>query len=372
MSSTRVAHPDKRMRLTACRAHAHSWFLCKTLLHISAIHRSVAEAAMPPRGSLASPSSAAIQRAQEGVHDMCQTTRREFANGMALTAGAAILGLSAKPANAEPPPETTRLTLARFPFDHACLAPQWIADELLRAEGFTDIQYRTTSDPIGDLVAGKIDFGGADVMGLLLSLDAGQPLVAVGGIHVGCFELFATDRVRSLLDLKKGTVAVGSASGLALVTAMATYVGFDPRRDTKLVQPSSKEAIQLLADAKIDGLLGFPPDPQELRTRKIGHVIVSTTEDRPWSQYFCCMAAANANFAKKHPVATKRMLRAFTKATDMCALEPDRVARSLVDRGFVKTYAYALQTLKEIPYTRWREYHPADTMRFYALRLHET
>jgi NitT/TauT family transport system substrate-binding protein len=306
---------------------------------------------------------------------MSQTTRREFANGMALTAGAAILGLSAKPANAEPPPETTRLTLPKFPFDHACLAPQWIADELLRAEGFTDIQYRpvrTTTDYIDDLAAGKLDFGGLDAMSLLLSLDAGKRFVAIAGIHVGCFELFGTSQVRSLLDLKNRTVAVGWAGGVALVTAMATYVGFDPRRDSKLVQPPNQEAIRLLADGKIDGLLGFPPDPQELRTRKIGHVVVSTTEDRPWSQYFCCMAVTNVNFAKKYPVATKRMLRAFTKATDMCALEPDRVARSLVDRGFVKNHAYALQTLKEIPYTKWREYDPADTMRFYALRLHET
>jgi len=306
---------------------------------------------------------------------MSQTTRREFANGMALTAGAAILGLSAKPANAEPPPETTRLTLPKFPFDHACLAPQWIADELLRAEGFTDIQYRpvrTATDYIDDLAAGKLDFGGLDAMSLLLSLDAGKRFVAIAGIHVGCFELFGTSQVRSLLDLKNRTVAVGWAGGVALVTAMATYVGFDPRRDSKLVQPPNQEAIRLLADGKIDGLLGFPPDPQELRTRKIGHVVVSTTEDRPWSQYFCCMAVTNVNFAKKYPVATKRMLRAFTKATDMCALEPDRVARSLVDRGFVKNHAYALQTLKEIPYTKWREYDPADTMRFYALRLHET
>jgi len=303
---------------------------------------------------------------------MGQTTRREFANGMALTAGAAILGLSAKPADAEPPPETTKLRLARLPVDHACLAPQWVAEELLRAEGFTDIQYQTTSDPIEDLAAGKLDFGGLDVMSLLLSLDAGKPFVAIAGIHVGCFELFGTSQVRSLLDLKNRTVAVGWAGGVALVTAMATYVGFDPRRDSKLVQPSNEKAIQLLADGKIDGLLGFPPDPQELRTRKIGHVVVSTTEDRPWSQYFCCMAVTNVNFAKKFPVATKRMLRAFTKATDMCGLEPDRVARSLVDRGFVKNYAYALQTLKEIPYTRWREYDPADTMRFYSLRLHET
>ena len=31
-----------------------------------------------------------------------------------------------------------------------------------------------------------------------------------------------------------------------------------------------------------------------------------------------------------------------------------------------------MQALKEIAWTRWRDYHPADTMSFYALRLRET
>jgi NitT/TauT family transport system substrate-binding protein len=304
---------------------------------------------------------------------MSKTTRREFANGMALTAAAAILGVSPKPADAEPPPEITRLRLVRYPYDHACLAPQWVAEELLRAEGFTDIQYTTTVTPLEDLVAGKLDFAGSEIMGLLLSLEVASPIVVIAGLHAGCFELFGTSRVRSLLDLKNGTVAVGAYAGSqALVTAMAAYVGLDPRRDTRFVSPPSKEAMQLLADGKIDAMLGFPPEPQELRTRKIGHVVVSTREDRPWSQYFCCMAISSETFVKKHPVATKRMLRAFLKAANMCALEPDRVGRFLVDRGFVKNHDYAVQALKEIPWTRWREYDAADSMRFYALRLHET
>ena len=29
------------------------------------------------------------------------------------------------------------------------------------------------------------------------------------------------------------------------------------------------------------------------------------------------------------------------------------------------------QTLTEVPYGKWREYNPEDTLRFYALRLHE-
>ena len=31
----------------------------------------------------------------------------------------------------------------------------------------------------------------------------------------------------------------------------------------------------------------------------------------------------------------------------------------------------ALQTLTDNPYDKWREYDPEDTLRFYALRLHE-
>jgi NitT/TauT family transport system substrate-binding protein len=74
---------------------------------------------------------------------------------------------------------------------------------------------------------------------------------------------------------------------------------------------------------------------------------------------------------KKHPVAAKRVVRAMLKATDLCATEPERAARRLVDGGFTTRYDYALQTLSELPYDKWREYDAEDTIRFYALRLHE-
>ena len=122
---------------------------------------------------------------------------------------------------------------------------------------------------------------------------------------------------------------------------------------------------------KIDAFLGFPPEPQDLRARQIGHVIVNTAVDRPWSQYFCCMLAGNPEFVRKHPVATKRVLRAILKAADLCAGDPAGAARRMVDGRFTPRYDYALQTLRELPYDKWREYDPEDTIRFYALRLHE-
>ena len=50
---------------------------------------------------------------------------------------------------------------------------------------------------------------------------------------------------------------------------------------------------------------------------------------------------------------------------------PAPVARFLVDKGYAEHYDYALQALKEIPYNKWRQYNHEDTVRFYALRLHE-
>ncbi len=130
------------------------------------------------------------------------------------------------------------------------------------------------------------------------------------------------------------------------------------------------EGVELAA-GKVDAFLGFPPEPQELRARGIGHVVVNSALDRPWSQYLCCMLLGNRDFVRRHPIATKRAMRAILKATSICALEPDRAAGLLVEKGFTARYDYALQTMKEIPYARWREYDSEDTIRFYALRLQE-
>jgi NitT/TauT family transport system substrate-binding protein len=128
---------------------------------------------------------------------------------------------------------------------------------------------------------------------------------------------------------------------------------------------------ELFAAGKIDAFLGFPPEPQELRARNIGHVILNSAVDRPWSEYFCCLLSGSAQFVRRYPIATKRVTRAILKATDLCVSAPERVARMLVDDGFTERYYYALEALTEVPYDRWREFDPEDTLRFYALRLYE-
>ena len=85
---------------------------------------------------------------------------------------------------------------------------------------------------------------------------------------------------------------------------MAAYVGLDPVKDINWIASPSDEPMELFVDGKIDAFLGFPPKPQELRARGIGRVIVNSAVDRPWSQYFCCLLAGNADFIRNHPFAS--------------------------------------------------------------------
>ena len=297
-------------------------------------------------------------------------TRRDF---LRLTAGTMTGALGVFPARAaaEPALETTMITLNQIP--GICVAPQYVAEELLRSEGFADVRYAKfgTAGIYKALASGEVDLSMAFVAPFITQLDSGAAIVLIGGVHVGCFELFGTEGVRSIRDLKGRTVAIpelGSPHHV-FTASMAAHVGLNPIRDINFVIQPAEQSAHLLQDKKVDALMGFPPVPQELRSKNIGHVIVSSGADRPWSQYFCCIVGANQAFVRKHPVAAKRALRAILKAANLCSLEPARAARLIADRGY--RYEYAFQTMKEIPYGRWREYDPEDTVRFYALRLHE-
>jgi NitT/TauT family transport system substrate-binding protein len=221
------------------------------------------------------------------------------------------------------------------------------------------------------LASGEVDINMHFSAHLIVRLDRGQPITILAGVHPGCFELFTAQPLGTLRDLKGKTVAIRAVGGPehVFLASMMAYVGLDPAKDlTWVTNPAPKE---LFIQGRVEAFMGFPPEPQDLRARGIGHVLVNSNVDRPWSQYFCCMAAAHRPFVQQHPIATKRALRAILKATDVCAVEPDRASRLLVDSGRTPRFDLMRQVLQEVPYNRWRDYDPEDTMRFFALRLQE-
>jgi NitT/TauT family transport system substrate-binding protein len=223
-----------------------------------------------------------------------------------------------------------------------------------------------------DLITrGEVDFARDFAPSHLLTLDAGAPVTILAGLHIGCFEVIAKEDIRSIADLK-GRIVGTVLSDKPLLSIMVSLIGLDPTRDIRWVEASYAQPITLFTEGKVDAFLAAPPVLEEVRAKNIGHVIASSITDRPWSQYYCCLLGARTEFAHKYPVATKRLLRAILKGADLCVSQPARVAQLLVDNGYAARYDYALQGLKnDMRYDVWRDYDPEDSLRFYALRLHE-
>lgn len=312
------------------------------------------------------------------VSDMSQATksqidRREILLRASTITAASVLTLP-RTAVAEPPPEIRKVRLVSLPL--ICVAPIFIAEDLLRAEGFDEVEYVSSRFDTGpNLVAdGKADFTQWGLFGMIPQLDSGSRISMLAGIHSGCEELIAHEYVRSIRDLKGRRIAIASFNNTDHfhLASILAYVGIDPNKDVTWVPaPERMDTDRVFADGKADAFIGFAPQPQLMRKKKLGHTILNTGTDRPWSQYFCCGLAGNTAFVRANPVATKRVMRAILKASDLCADEPERVAQFLADKGYESQRDLSLEVLKQLPYRRWRDANPEDILRFHALRLRE-
>ena len=314
-------------------------------------------------------------------------TRRQVLQGAAglglAAAGGTLLSAcgsggggekKAREPEADAPLETTSIRLWSLP-NVQCIAAQYVAEPFLREEGFTDVQYPklTPKELVADGPApGKLDFGIGYAAAWIPLVDRGVPLIMLGGVHVGCWQLFATGDIKSLRDLKGKTVSViGPTFTDGIFMAMTLNdVGLDIRKDVKVVNYLPSENARILSSGEVDALVAFPPVSKDLRAKGIGRVVLDSITDPPWSNYYCCTAVTNREWMDKHPVATRRALRAIVKAADLVAKDPNGSARFMVDRGYSDNFDYTCDILKEIPYRGiWRDFDPVDSVRFYALRL---
>src|SRR5262245_41672953 len=102
--------------------------------------------------------------------------RRAFLARISALSAACALALP-RTARAEPSPEVRKIRLQETPA--ICLAPQFIAEELLRGEGFQEIEY-VKIDMTGPnaMAAGRVDLSMWDFPGVMPVLDEGKPVVA--------------------------------------------------------------------------------------------------------------------------------------------------------------------------------------------------
>ena len=129
-------------------------------------------------------------------------SRRHVVGGLSLLGAGALLP-SLTVTAAEDRLETTAVRLVQDP--STCVAPEYVVEDLLRAEGFREIGYVEVASDADDqkmLNENKADFALDFALKFVTAIDAGDPLTVLSGVHAGCFELFARDSIRNIRDLK--------------------------------------------------------------------------------------------------------------------------------------------------------------------------
>jgi NitT/TauT family transport system substrate-binding protein len=310
--------------------------------------------------------------------------RRSLAVGATIT-GAGLLAAceqsqtpAPSPGATLPPPETTTV---RYVSPAAC-DPLWAVRDYLLQEGFTDIQFvRMPVTTTAWLTGDKADFNAGYGNLIAASVDEGLPIVTLAGIHPGCFELFVTPGIATISDLRGKTIAVNLKSAsdqfYGFFAILLAFVGVDARTEVNFIEVPPDSAA--LRDAFLDGrsqafIASGQFGPLLRRNPKNpGKVILDTTMQKPWSQYYCCNLVANRDWARKNPVATKRFTRAILRAADEVAKDKPRAAHEYVARGFYATPSptdedITNEVIRDLSYD-WREFDPEETLRFFALRL---
>jgi len=275
--------------------------------------------------------------------------RRRFLATLTATGLTSLMG--AGKSYSQEPPEVRTIRFVHTPA--ICVSPQYLAEEMLRLEGFSDVEYVDipTTRTLTLLEDGRADMTMGGAPDVVAALDASKRVLPLAGIHAGCYELFVNGAITSVKDLKGRKVVITTEDSIErlFISSMVAYVGVSPRDIQWVTTNSSAEAMETFVAGKADAFLGFAPQPQELRARKIGRVILDTRQDRPWSQYFCCMLSARRAFVEKYPIATRRALRALLKAVDVCAQEPQKAASFPSAKGYETRTDVALEVLKGLP-----------------------
>jgi NitT/TauT family transport system substrate-binding protein len=230
------------------------------------------------------------------------------------------------------------------------------------------------------LTADKADFNSGYGNLIAANVDAGLPIVALAGIHPGCFELFATPGISSIRDLRGKTIAVNaknvSDQFYGFFAILLAYVGIDPLTEVNFTEIGTDSAAlrEEFVAGRSEAFIASAAMGPELRRnpKNPGKVILDTTMDKPWSQYYCCQLVTNRDWARRNPIATKRVTRAVLRAADVVTKDRAYAAREYVARFVVaprpNEVEIVSEVIRDLSYD-WRELDPEETLRFFALRL---
>jgi NitT/TauT family transport system substrate-binding protein len=276
------------------------------------------------------------------------------------------------------PPETTTIRLDPH---LGCESWAWVIEDLLRDEGFKDVQITEALR----VLDGGADIGPTFGNDVATKIDAGLPFVAIGATHTGCLQVWAQPGINSFRDFRGKRIDVNSTNavedmGYGMWVSYLAEVGIAPSEVRFQVLPPRPpvathhepldQRLQNFLDGKTDAFIAFVEQGPELKRnpKNPGHLLFDMAVDKPWSQYYCCQVIATRAYATAYPWATKHAMRAILRGIDIVTKDRKAAVDIAVKKGFATDAKLMLEAITPLNYG-WRDFDPADSLRYFALKL---
>jgi NitT/TauT family transport system substrate-binding protein len=273
-----------------------------------------------------------------------------------------------------PAPETTTIRIQCA----SCDSPIMAAERYLRDEGFTAVQI-VDSGGAAALAAGKLDLAIMFPPSMVNAIQTGTNVVALGGIHPGCVEIWAPQSVGALKDLRGKTIVVRSKAlselGYSYTAVVLKQAGVDPK-DVNFVVQADADPVKLYLEGKNDAVFVATTSAAALRVNPAnrGHAIHSQVMDEPWAHLDCCILVASPDWYRANPIAAKRALRAIYRTADALPADRSDAAKLATDKGLFggsANFALVREAANMVP-VAWRDSDPDKSVRFFAPLLIDT
>jgi ABC-type nitrate/sulfonate/bicarbonate transport system substrate-binding protein len=233
-----------------------------------------------------------------------------------VSALCSALLLAAMVSNASAQEKTTMRQI--FPSKTAAFWPNYVASaEGLYAKQNLEVE-NIASDPnvlISALLGGSVEVAYADSTQLMLALEKGANIVAVGlQTDRNPYKLMASPGIKTLADLKGKKVGVASAIDIYtyVVKEVLKKGGLDPDKDVEFIVGGGQN--QRLAAIQSNAVqAGWFTPPADARLTAQGYVALAFAPDY-YPNLTLSATSVRKDWAAAHPDAMKRFLRAQSDA----------------------------------------------------------
>jgi NitT/TauT family transport system substrate-binding protein len=267
--------------------------------------------------------------------------------------------------------------------ESACAAPGYIAKEkgFFAAEGIdvTLVSGTFETNKLG-LASGKYPVANGDFQ-FFPSIHEGLDIKLIDGLHEGCIKLLTPpgSSITTAKGLAGKSIGVDEIGGspMAITTVVLANAGIDPTTGvTWLSFP--KDQLQAVAErGEVDAVALWDPFAT-IAERKGYNVITDIGTDPLFAGKYCCFLYASTKQIKENPERIAALLRAYHKASEWIAVNPEETARITIEKGYIaaEDTAFITELLESYKYhahhNAQTKQHTKDDALFFVNELKKT